>query len=264
MARDLFPAEQVVSAQTPRVFELRTYVVPDNASWTCCTRGSATTPCEFFPTSWHDDVWYGKPMDQPASGTTMVYMLAHASREAAKKSWDAFRADQEWAAVAKESGVGPVKIEAVYMEPDRLLAAEIVCQRVGSLAQCLPARRARAAGRYTRRKVVGAGRSRRVLRILAVGAGVLMVCSAAALAHSGADAISSTLRSASPRTSFPIATSSSAASCTRRCAREPSGGGWRTDYPYGEINLTIRLSELTKTPVSRDGGRRAQPLRGAR
>jgi hypothetical protein len=31
--------------------------------------------------------------------------------------------------------------------------------------------------------------------------------------------------------------------------REPSGGGWRTDYPYGEINLMIRLSELTKTPV---------------
>jgi hypothetical protein len=32
--------------------------------------------------------------------------------------------------------------------------------------------------------------------------------------------------------------------------REPSGGGWRTDYPYGEINLSIRLSELTRTPVS--------------
>ena len=31
--------------------------------------------------------------------------------------------------------------------------------------------------------------------------------------------------------------------------REPSGGGWRTAYPYGEINLMIRLSELTKTPV---------------
>jgi len=37
--------------------------------------------------------------------------------------------------------------------------------------------------------------------------------------------------------------------------REPSGGGWRTDYPYGEINLTIRFSELTRTPVSRSGGR---------
>jgi hypothetical protein len=32
--------------------------------------------------------------------------------------------------------------------------------------------------------------------------------------------------------------------------REPNGGGWRTDYPYGEINLMTRLSELTKTPVS--------------
>jgi hypothetical protein len=31
--------------------------------------------------------------------------------------------------------------------------------------------------------------------------------------------------------------------------REPSGGGWRTDYPYGEINLMIRLSELTRTAV---------------
>ena len=38
--------------------------------------------------------------------------------------------------------------------------------------------------------------------------------------------------------------------------REPSGGGWRTDYPYGEINLTTRLSELTRTPVSRAGDRR--------
>jgi len=37
--------------------------------------------------------------------------------------------------------------------------------------------------------------------------------------------------------------------------REPSGGGWRTDYPYGEINLMIRLSELTKTPVPFDGER---------
>ena len=38
--------------------------------------------------------------------------------------------------------------------------------------------------------------------------------------------------------------------------REPSGGGWRTDYPYGEINLTIRFSELTRAPVSWSGGRR--------
>jgi hypothetical protein len=37
--------------------------------------------------------------------------------------------------------------------------------------------------------------------------------------------------------------------------REPAGGGWRTDYPYGEINLTIRFSELTRARVSWPGGR---------
>ena len=36
---------------------------------------------------------------------------------------------------------------------------------------------------------------------------------------------------------------------------EPSGSGWTTDYPYAEINFMIRLSELTKTPVSRVGSR---------
>ncbi|MEQ1574743.1 MAG: DUF4159 domain-containing protein [Vicinamibacterales bacterium] len=37
---------------------------------------------------------------------------------------------------------------------------------------------------------------------------------------------------------------------------EPNGGGWRTDYPGGETNLMIRLSELTKTSISVDGGKR--------
>src|SRR5678816_4902296 len=38
-----------------------------------------------------------------------------------------------------------------------------------------------------------------------------------------------------------------------RSNRSEAGGiGWSTDYPFGEINLLIRLSELTKIPVSRD------------
>ena len=37
--------------------------------------------------------------------------------------------------------------------------------------------------------------------------------------------------------------------------REPSGIGWQTDYPYAEINLMTRLSELTKTRVGRDAAR---------
>jgi hypothetical protein len=34
--------------------------------------------------------------------------------------------------------------------------------------------------------------------------------------------------------------------------REAGGQGWSTDYPDAEINFSIRLSELTKTHVSRD------------
>jgi hypothetical protein len=34
--------------------------------------------------------------------------------------------------------------------------------------------------------------------------------------------------------------------------REQSGIGWETDYPYAEINLSTRLSELTRTRISRD------------
>jgi Domain of unknown function (DUF4159) len=33
--------------------------------------------------------------------------------------------------------------------------------------------------------------------------------------------------------------------------REANGSGWRTDYPWAQRNLLIRLSEMTKTRVSR-------------
>ena len=36
----------------------------------------------------------------------------------------------------------------------------------------------------------------------------------------------------------------------REVRREDMGVGWATDYPYAGNNLMIRLSELTKTPVS--------------
>jgi hypothetical protein len=42
-----------------------------------------------------------------------------------------------------------------------------------------------------------------------------------------------------------------------RVRTEPMGMGWTTDYPYAEINLMTRLSELTKTRISRDD--RGQP-----
>jgi hypothetical protein len=35
---------------------------------------------------------------------------------------------------------------------------------------------------------------------------------------------------------------------------EPSGIGWSTDYPFGQINLLTRISEFTTVRVSRSGG----------
>jgi len=37
-----------------------------------------------------------------------------------------------------------------------------------------------------------------------------------------------------------------------RSSRYGDGGDWQVDYPRGDINLSIRLSELTKTPVGFD------------
>ena len=37
-----------------------------------------------------------------------------------------------------------------------------------------------------------------------------------------------------------------------RARIEEMGVGWATDYPYAEINLLTRLSELTRTTISRD------------
>ncbi len=39
-----------------------------------------------------------------------------------------------------------------------------------------------------------------------------------------------------------------------------NGGSWRTDYPNADINLSVRLSELTKIGVSKDNGGSPKPL----
>ena len=38
------------------------------------------------------------------------------------------------------------------------------------------------------------------------------------------------------------------------------GGGWAADYPWADINLSVRLGEMTKTPVSHDAGGDPKPL----
>src|SRR5207245_837649 len=60
---------------------------------------------------------YWVPTDEPRSKNTLIYILAHESRAAAKKSWDAFQHDPDWikARDASESNGKIVKkVESVY------------------------------------------------------------------------------------------------------------------------------------------------------
>ncbi|HEY3162172.1 MAG TPA: DUF4159 domain-containing protein [Vicinamibacterales bacterium] len=45
-----------------------------------------------------------------------------------------------------------------------------------------------------------------------------------------------------------------------RQALDGAGGSWRTDYPRGDINFSIRFSELTKANVSFNNGREPRHL----
>ena len=42
-------------------------------------------------------------------------------------------------------------------------------------------------------------------------------------------------------------------------SHDGDGGSWGVDYPRADVNLSIRLSELTRTRISRDAPR-ASPI----
>jgi len=111
------PATEV-RAQSPRVFELRTYTAPDGRLGDLHARFRNHT-LRIFQNHGMTNVAYFSPLDAPLSQNTLVYLLAHSSREAAKKSWDAFRNDPEWKKVAAETQAnGPIvaKVESVFLE----------------------------------------------------------------------------------------------------------------------------------------------------
>ena len=100
----------------------------------------------------------------------------------------------------------------------------------------------------------GGLRSRVARRLWAVGLGIWVVgFAAAAYAQFFGGELNTPVRRA-PAT-FPDRNFVVCRLEYRQVRSEPNGGGWRTDYPYGEINLMIRLSELTKTSVSWEGER---------
>src|SRR5262249_802643 len=49
------------------------------------------------------NIGYWVPQNEPKSKNTLIYVVAHESREAATKNWDAFRNDADWKKVQSES-----------------------------------------------------------------------------------------------------------------------------------------------------------------
>ena len=104
-------------AQGRKVFELRTYTAPEGRLDDLLARFRNDT-MRIFEKHGMENVGYWVPADAPASANTLIYILAHDSRDAATKSWAAFREDPEWLAVRERTQAnGPItsNVQSVFL-----------------------------------------------------------------------------------------------------------------------------------------------------
>src|ERR1039457_1630680 len=101
-----------------RVFELRTYTCNEGKLPALLARFRNHTT-RIFEKHGMSNIAYWVPQDAPASQNTLIYIIAHATREAAKRNWEEFGKDPEWQKVQKESeanGKLVSKVESVFMD----------------------------------------------------------------------------------------------------------------------------------------------------
>ena len=104
--------------KSERVFELRTYTASGGKLEEVKNRFRDHT-MGYFEKHGMTNIGYWTPIDAPGSQTTLVYLLAHSSREAANKSWDAFRKDPDWIKVrdaTNANGIIVAKVESVFLD----------------------------------------------------------------------------------------------------------------------------------------------------
>ena len=101
------------------MFELRTYTAPEGKLGDLHKRFRDHT-MRIFKKHGMESVGYWQPQDSPDSQNTLIYIISHQSREAAKKNWADFQTDPEWKKVSDESQVnGRIvsKVVSVFMDP---------------------------------------------------------------------------------------------------------------------------------------------------
>jgi hypothetical protein len=105
--------------QKIRLFEIRTYTTEPGKLDALNTRFREHTT-RLFEKHGMTNIGYWTPVDEPRSKDTLIYVLAHESADAAKKSWDGFRNDPQWQKARTESeAAGPIvkKVESVFLTP---------------------------------------------------------------------------------------------------------------------------------------------------
>lgn len=105
-------------AKDSRCFEMRTYYAAPGKFEAMNARFRDHT-CKLFKKHGMELIGFWIPQDQDKGAeNTMVYILAHKSREEAKKSWAAFSSDPDWKKARDESEVNGKlvdKVESVYL-----------------------------------------------------------------------------------------------------------------------------------------------------
>lgn len=107
------------SAPASRVFEVRTYVASAGKLDALKARFRDHT-ISFFNQHGMTSIAYWQPADGPGANSTLIYILAHESREAAQKNWAAFNADPGWVKVRNESNADGnlvAKVESYFANP---------------------------------------------------------------------------------------------------------------------------------------------------
>jgi hypothetical protein len=104
VAGRLTPEPVAEAAQAGRIFEMRTYVTNEGKLPALETRFRDHT-LGFFKKYDMTSIGYWVPTEGPAAQTTLIYILSHPSREAAKENWGKFSKDPEWRKVVAASQV---------------------------------------------------------------------------------------------------------------------------------------------------------------
>ena len=112
-------AISIAPPASAEVYELRTYITHEDKLDDLNTRFRDHTVA-LFKKHGMESVGYWVPTDEQASKNTLIYVLRHKSRDAAKASWKAFLDDPDWQKAFKESRTdGPLLAkppESTFME----------------------------------------------------------------------------------------------------------------------------------------------------